>query len=106
VARNNARSQLSELEFVLAREKEECRRATASATEQAQQAQRHLEDKRQLRAALCEAQREATAAREEAAALTSQLTEEKRLREEEVSISYILIHTLVKYSSKFNNFVH
>ncbi|KAF4514014.1 UNVERIFIED_CONTAM: hypothetical protein B566_EDAN018617, partial [Ephemera danica] len=50
---------------------------------QAAQAQRHLEGKRQLRAQLCEAQREASVAREEAASLATQLEEEKRLRAEE-----------------------
>ncbi|XP_059479560.1 cytospin-A-like isoform X7 [Neocloeon triangulifer] len=83
VSRNNARSQVSELEFVINQEREETKRAQAASTEQAAQAQRHLEDKRQLRATLSEAQRENLALKEELKTIQAQLDEEKRLRAEE-----------------------
>ncbi|XP_065349008.1 cytospin-A isoform X8 [Cloeon dipterum] len=83
VSRNNAKSQVSELEFVINQEREETKRAQAAATEQAAQAQRHLEDKRQLRATLSEAQRENIALKEEMKTVQAQLEEEKRLRAEE-----------------------
>ncbi|CAB3369567.1 Hypothetical predicted protein [Cloeon dipterum] len=83
VSRNNAKSQVSELEFVINQEREETKRAQAAATEQAAQAQRHLEDKRQLRVTLSEAQRENIVLKEEMKTVQAQLEEEKRLRAEE-----------------------
>jgi hypothetical protein len=75
---------VSELEFVINQEREETKRAQDAAKEQANQAQRHLEDKRQLRASLSEVQREALSIKEELNQVKVQLDEEKRLRSEEV----------------------
>lgn len=75
---------MSELEFVINQEREETKRAQDAAKEQAAQAQRHLEDKRQLRASLSEAQRESLTFKEEISQVKVQLEEEKRLRTEEV----------------------
>jgi len=83
---------VSELEFVINQEREETKRAQAAATDQATQAQRHLEDKRQLRASLSEAQRESLNFKDEVNQTKIQLEEEKRLRAEEVTSLILMIN--------------
>jgi hypothetical protein len=90
---------VSELEFVINQEREETKRAQDAAKEQANQAQRHLEDKRQLRASLSEAQRETLTFKEEMSQVKVQLEEEKRLRTEEVMIR--ADYELIGFQSKF-----
>ncbi|XP_071448237.1 cytospin-A [Hetaerina americana] len=90
VARNNAKSALSDLEYQLEQGRsemallaEEVRRQTEEAAGACAQSQRHLEDKRTLKAALSEAQRATVDAERRVTELKSELEEEKKTRKEE-----------------------
>ncbi|XP_046473480.1 putative leucine-rich repeat-containing protein DDB_G0290503 isoform X3 [Neodiprion pinetum] len=90
VTRNNAKSAISDLEYQLSQLKEEKNSLSTelqlvrdTLAELQAQCQRHLEDKRELKAALSEAQRRANDAESKKADLESALEDEKRLRQEE-----------------------
>ncbi|XP_046386445.1 cytospin-A-like [Ischnura elegans] len=90
VARNNAKSALSDLEYQLEQGRsemallaEEVHRKTEEVAGACAQSQQHLEDKRTLKAALSEAQRATLEVERQLNELKSELEEEKRLRKEE-----------------------
>ncbi|XP_046738225.1 uncharacterized protein LOC124406722 isoform X3 [Diprion similis] len=90
VTRNNAKSAISDLEYQLSQLQEEKNSLSTelqlvrdTLAELQAQCQRHLEDKRELKAALSEAQRRANDAESKKADLESALEDEKRLRQEE-----------------------
>ncbi|XP_020711565.2 uncharacterized protein LOC105692063 isoform X3 [Athalia rosae] len=90
VIRNNAKSAISDLEYQLSQLKEERNSLSTelqlvrdTLAELQAQCQRHLEDKRELKAALSESQRRANDVESTKADLESALEDEKRLRQEE-----------------------
>ncbi|KAG8233354.1 hypothetical protein J437_LFUL013746 [Ladona fulva] len=90
VARNNAKSALSDLEYQLEQGRsemallaEEVRRQTEEAAGACAQSQRHLEDKRTLKAALSEAQRATVEAERKLMQIKVELEEEKKIKEEQ-----------------------
>ncbi|XP_076639477.1 uncharacterized protein LOC143351615 isoform X1 [Colletes latitarsis] len=92
VARNNAKSAIDDLEYRLNQLKDERLSVSTelqlvrdSLTELQTQCQRHLEDKRELKAALNEAQRRERDAQTRQYELERALAEEQKLRQEEVA---------------------
>ncbi|XP_017791275.1 PREDICTED: cytospin-A isoform X2 [Habropoda laboriosa] len=92
VARNNAKSAIDDLEYRLNQLKDErlsmsteLQLVRDSLAELQAQCQRHLEDKRELKAALNEAQRREREAQSRQFELERALAEEKKLRQEEVA---------------------
>lgn len=90
MARNNAKSAIEELEYRLSQLKEERISVTTelqlvrdSLSELQSQCQRHLEDKREMKAVLSELQRRERDAQSRQIELERALAEERRLREEE-----------------------
>ncbi|XP_076758132.1 uncharacterized protein LOC143427686 isoform X5 [Xylocopa sonorina] len=92
VARNNAKSAIDDLEYRLNQLKDERLSVSTelqlvrdSLAELQAQCQRHLEDKRELKAALNEAQRREREAQSRQYELERALSEERKLRQEEVA---------------------
>ncbi|XP_017883380.1 cytospin-A isoform X2 [Ceratina calcarata] len=92
VARNNAKSAIDDLEYRLDQLKDERLSVSTelqlvrdSLAELQAQCQRHLEDKRELKAALNEAQRREREAQSRQYELERSLAEERKLRQEEVA---------------------
>lgn len=90
MARNNAKSAIEELEYRLSQLKEErvsvnseLQLVRDSLSELQSQCQRHLEDKREMKAVLSELQRRERDAQSRQIELERALNEERRLREEE-----------------------
>lgn len=77
--------QTSELKRELATLRTELQTSQDAVIETQAQSQRHLEDKRNLKAILAETQRQLTEVQERLTDTDEKLTDEKRLRKEEVS---------------------